>query len=48
MHFAHTSEILACLTESMETDLHHAAHWLDMLVFQPDPDDFDNALAEFD
>ena len=48
MHFAHTSEILASLSDSMETDCQQAACLLDFLVYHPDPDDFDHALKEFD
>jgi hypothetical protein len=48
MHLAHTSEIVASLSDSMETEPQLAAHLLDLLVYQPDPEDFDHGLREFD
>jgi hypothetical protein len=48
MHFANTSEILASLTDSMETDSQKAAHLLSLLVYQPDPEELDFLLRELD
>lgn len=48
MHLAHTAEIVASLSDSMETHSQQAAHLLDLLVYQPDPDEFDHAFREFD
>ncbi len=48
MHLAITSEILASLSDSMETDSQQAAHLLNVLVHQPEPEEFDLVLREFD
>jgi len=48
MHFAHTSEILASLSDSMEADTQQAAHLFDLLIYQPDPDEFEHGFREFD
>ena len=48
MHFANTSEILASLTDSMESDIQKAAQLFDLLVYQPDPEEMDFLLREFD
>lgn len=48
MHFATTSEILASLSDQMETDTQQAANLFELLVYQPDPDDMDQGMGEFD
>lgn len=48
MHFATTSEILASLSDEMQTDCQQAADLFGLLVFQPDPEDFDYGMGEFD
>ena len=48
MHFANTSEILASLSDSMEADSQQTAQFLNLLVFHPDPEEFDFLLHEFE
>jgi len=48
MHFANTSEILASLSDSMETDCQQAASLFDLLVYQPDPDEIESAFRDMD
>ncbi len=48
MHHANTSAILASLSDSMETDPQHAADWFDLLIYQPDPEDLEQSLHEFE
>ena len=48
MHLANTAEILASASDSMENDPQQTAEFLNLLVFHPDPDEFDFLLREFD
>jgi hypothetical protein len=48
MHLANTAEILASVSDSMESDPQQTAELLNLLVFHPDPEEFDYLLREFD
>jgi hypothetical protein len=48
MHLANTSEILASLSDCMETHSQQAAQLLSFLVFQPEPEEFDFLFRELD
>ena len=48
MHLANTSEILASVSDSLETHSQQAAQLLNFLVFQPEPEEFDFMLRELD
>lgn len=48
MHLANTSEILACVSDSLETQSQQAAQLLNFLVFHPDPEEFDLLFPEFE
>lgn len=48
MHLANTSEIVASVSDSLETHSQQAAQLLNFLVYQLEPEDFELFFQEWD